>query len=170
MKTLNLYFVIILINLFTLRATAQSKKHKFKAIQISANILCDNVPASDYSIILFEDGVKLDSIFNGAPESVDAIFQLNQTYTMQIMKEGFEDVIIMVNTNLPDGISQLYGKTQKLNIIMSKLLYKKENKEEQLDQFVIDKTLGMLVRKSSQFEAQPTEITSGVGNLLQNGN
>jgi hypothetical protein len=118
MKTLNVYFVIILINLFTLRATAQSKKHKFKAIQISANILCDNVPASDYSIILFEDGVKLDSIFNGAPESVDAIFQLNQTYTMKIMKEEFEDVIIMINTNLPDGITQLYGKTQKININM----------------------------------------------------
>ncbi len=105
MKTLNVYLVIILINLFTLRATAQSKKHKFKAIQISANVLCDNVPASNYSVILFEDGVKLDSIYNGAPESVDAIFQLNQMYTMKIMKKGFEDIIITVNTNLPDGIS-----------------------------------------------------------------
>jgi hypothetical protein len=37
---------------------------------------------------------------------------------MKIMKEEFEDVIIMINTNLPDGITQLYGKTQKININM----------------------------------------------------
>ena len=60
MKTLNFYFAIILINLFTLRVTAQSKKYKFKAIQISTNVLVDNLPANNYSVILFKDGLKLD--------------------------------------------------------------------------------------------------------------
>lgn len=165
MKTLNVYFAIILINLFTLRATAQSKKYKFKSIQISTNILCNNLPANNYSVILFKDGVKLDSIFNYEPESIDAIFQVNQMYTIQIKKAGFEDMILSFNSSVPDGLTQLSKKSQKININLSELLY---NKEEIVDVFVIDKTLGMLIRKSSQYNELQHEVTSGIGNLLQN--
>jgi len=170
MKTLNLYLAIILINLFTLRATAQSKKYKFKAIQISTNVLCGNLPANNYSVVLFKDGIKLDSVFNEESETIDAIFQLNQMYTVQIKKPGFEDAIIVINTTIPDGLTQLSHKSQKLNINMAELLYNKGNKDETVDVLVIDKTLGMLVRKSSQFSAQHNEITSGIGNLPQNSN
>lgn len=170
MKTLNLYFAIILINLFTLRATAQSKKYKFKAIQISTNVFCGNFPASNYSLVLLKDGVKLDSVFNEEAETIDAIFQLNQIYTIQIKKAGFEDAIIMINTNIPDGLTLLSRKSQKINISMRELIFNKEHKEEIVDVFVIDKTLGTLVHTSSKFGTQNGEITSGTGNMPQNSN
>ena len=168
MKTLSLYFAIILINLFTLRATAQSKKHKFSAIQISTNVLFNNTPINNYSLVLFRDGVKLDSVFNEETESIDAIFQLNQMYTIQIKKAGFEDVIIMINTTVPEGLTQLSKKSQRLNINLSGALNMDTNSEENVEVLVIDKTLGLLVRKSNQYEREHSEVTSGMSNISHN--
>ena len=53
---------------------------------------------------------------------------------------------------------------------MAERLYTKGKEEEIVDELVIDKTLGMLVRKSSQFERINNEVTSGIGNLTGHSN
>jgi hypothetical protein len=98
MKTLNLIFATILVNLFTLHATAQKRKTYGSLMQFSPTVIFRSVPTDNYSIVLYKDGVKMDSVFNKEPNSIDYYLQANQVYTLVFQKDGCEKNVVIVNT------------------------------------------------------------------------
>lgn len=151
MKTFNLYVIIVLMNLFALKATAQHKKHGPKTVHVSTCVLVDNLAIKNYSITLYKDGVKLDSLFNDDLGAIDVILPLNKTFTIEIKKEGFESKLIIIDTNLPQELDRL---TKKAQMICVNITQKNDNHPyavggETATLLVIDKE-GILVNKSKQ--------------------
>jgi hypothetical protein len=158
MKTSILIFVIILLNLFTLKATAQNRKSHFKAIQISANVLYQNEAMKDYAIVIYSEGVKIDSVFMDDKEEFNILFLVNQSFTFVLKKTGYVTKTIMVDSRLPEGLKKLPLKANKIEItMMAKLGSTLNNAENFTDVYMIDKDLGVLAKRANE---QPLQSNS----------
>ena len=162
MKTLNLLFALIFVNMFALKATAQSRKNNTHFIQISATAIYNNLPTYNYAIILYKDGIKVDSVFNKGVNSIDFIFQLNQVYTLIVKKDGCENKMIVVNTYMPEGLQSISNRSKAFNIDMSAITINKSNENEDFpsEVLIIDKTQYMLIVSKSYQEFKNQNIQS----------
>jgi hypothetical protein len=113
----------MLLNLFALSVNAQHKKYNHKTIRLATCVLVNDFSTKNYSISIYENGLKLDSIFIDDVEAIDVIFKLHKIYTIEIVKAGFESRVIVVNTNLPNEVEKLNKKVQQFCIHLSKKVY-----------------------------------------------
>lgn len=151
MKTLNLIFATILVNMFTLQTTAQSRKTYSSFVQLSVTTLHRSMPANNYSVILYKDGIKLDSIFQKESNSLDYILQVNQVYTLVFKKEGCENNVVLVNTVLPEGTKGFSGKTKELLVCFSSIFNKQLNDTDDFpnEVLILDKLQNNLISSES---------------------
>lgn len=147
MKTSMLCLAIVFINMLTLRTTAQNKKFNFKTIHVSVDVMNGNEPMINYAVIIYIDGVKMDSVFMDDAEAFDVVFFVNQVYTCEIKKEGFVTKTALIDATVPDGLKKLSRKTSKIDVSMTKTLdYMPAITQQTADVFTIDKGQGMLTR------------------------
>ena len=168
MKTSILIFAIILVNLFTLKTTAQNRKSHFKAVQISANVLYQNEAMKDYSVVVYNEGVKVDSKFIDDREDFNTLFFVNQTYTFVLKKTGYVTKTIVVDATVPEGLKSLSNKATKIEInMMAKLGSTLNNAQHETDVYIIDKELGVLVKRTNE---QPLQSNSLIMNAKNDNN
>ena len=162
MKPFKLY-IFILLNLFVISINAQHKKYNFKTVRLATNVLANNLRTKNYSISLYEHGLKIDSIFIEDAETIDVILKLNKVYTVEIAKVGFESRVFIVNTNPPDEIEKLNKKPQQLHVHLShKGLNKSYNtNKDSTDELVIDNE-GLMDNKSDQVCSSKHKSSSGI--------
>jgi hypothetical protein len=130
MKTLNLIFSIILFNFFTFYATAQNRNIYSSFMQLSATVIFRSVPTNNFSVVLYKDGVKMDSVFNKEHNSIDYYLQANHVYTLVFQKDGFEKNVLIVNTTLPIGEKGFISKSCSLLVNMSSKVSKPSSDTE----------------------------------------
>ena len=64
MKTINLYSLITILIVTTFNATAQkTKKNTENVLEITGSVLLNDHRTTKYSISVYSDGIKLDSIY-----------------------------------------------------------------------------------------------------------
>lgn len=166
MKTLNLIFATILVNLFTFHATAQNRKTYSRFMQFSATVVFRSVPTNNYSVILYKDGVKMDSVFNKEPNSIDYYLQVNQVYTLVFQKDGCEKNMVIVNTTLPNGVKGFDSKSNSLLVNMSSIVSKPTSDNEDFpDEVLIINQASKLVSSESYHQfIQSSKISNSIVN------
>lgn len=118
MKTLYLFFATILVNLFTLHVTAQNRKSYVSYMQFSSTVLHHSLPTNNYSVVLYKNGVKVDSVFNKEFSSVDFILQTNQVYTFVFKKDGCENNDVVVSTEITRSVKSSTIKRKPIFVNM----------------------------------------------------
>ncbi len=144
MKTSILIFAIILVNVFTLKTTAQNRKSHFKSVQISAKVMYYNEAMMDYAVIIYSEGIKVDSIFIDDSEEFNMLFFVNQSYTFVFKKMGYQSKTIVVDATLPEGLKTLSKKATKIEINMTPTLGNSSYiTKNDTDIFIIDENYGV---------------------------
>ena len=158
MRNSILILAIILVNLFTLRTTAQNRKSHFKSIQISTNVMYYNEAMEDYAVVIYSEGVKVDSMFIEDREDFNMMFFVNQSYTFVFKKVGYETKTIVVDATIPEGLKSLSSKATKIEVNMMAMLgNESSNAQNNTDVFMIDKELGVLAKRVNE---QPLQSDS----------
>ena len=123
MKKNNVFLLLVLVN--TIALTGFSQKVIRKApLEITGIALLNDVPTKDYAVSVYLDGTKIDSLYTKSKKTIKFYVNYNQVYTFLFQKECFKDKLIIVNTNIPEGLMGMQDNTFEFAIEMSQSLTK----------------------------------------------
>lgn len=125
MKTLNLYSLITILIVTTFNAAAQkTKKNTENVLEITGSVLLNDHRTTKYSISVYLDGIKLDSIYTKKAKTLPYYLDYNKVYTLVFQKEDCTDKVIILNTQLPDGLKKMKYESFDFEVEMSESLIK----------------------------------------------
>lgn len=101
MGKLNYYVFIILINIIALTTTAQNKVNRQNTLKITAAALLNDIYIADYSMSVYLDGTRIDSIYSQSKSHIILVLPCNQVFTFLFQKQNCLDKIVIVNTQTP---------------------------------------------------------------------
>lgn len=146
MKKNFLYTLILIINLCAFASLAQKKQDTNNLFEITGAALLNDERVSNYSVSVYLDGIKIDSMFTKSKKTLKFYLSYNKVYTFLYQKEGCMDKIIIVNTEVPQGLRHIVDNTFDFDLELSQSLTK--NSEELEDYpvavLLIDKEEEML--------------------------
>lgn len=118
MSKLNIFTFIILINAFPLITTAQINN----SLEIIGSALLNNEPVSDYSISVYFDGTRIDSIYTKSKQPVKLRLSSNHIFTLLFEKQDCNDKIVIVNTKTSSDLKNKQDNTFEFKIDMHQTL------------------------------------------------
>jgi hypothetical protein len=72
-------------------------------LELSFRLFDKDVPVKEYAMVVFKDGVKLDSFTVKKDKEIYLLLDLNSSYTVSITKAHFKERLIMAETKVPSG-------------------------------------------------------------------
>ena len=132
MKALREIVLISLIFYMPGISLAQNKNKLTKQLSLNFNALLHDTLNKNYSITIYFEGTKKDSIFINDIKPVQLNFEYEKTYCLLFNKDGFKNKIIIVNTKIPKGIKKLNKGINEFEIEMSEDIVKKSKQIEDL--------------------------------------
>lgn len=157
----------------TLTATAQKKFKEYDTLEITGAALLNDKNVRNYSISVYLDGTKIDSLYSKNKKPIKFLVDCNQLYTFLFQKDNCQDKIVIVNTKIPEGLKEMQDHTFDFEIEMSQFLLKdsKETEDFPVAVIVIDKEDELLEASESydkfthhEFEVITLNVS---GNLSQ---
>jgi hypothetical protein len=123
-----LKIILILIGCLIALCSQAQKNIKRSALELSGSALLNNAHTSNYSISVYLDGRIIDSIYAKSKKTIKFYIDYNQVYTLLFQKQNCLDKIVIVNTQIPEGLKSMEDNSFDFEIEMSEVLSKK-NKE-----------------------------------------
>lgn len=120
MRKMNCYIFIILINIIGIAATAQVSSN----LEIAGAALLNSERVGDYSISVYLDGSRIDSIYTISKEPVKLSLPSNHKFTLLFQKQHCEDKIVIVNTKISSDLVKLQTNSYKFDLELSQSLNK----------------------------------------------
>lgn len=112
-----LFFSLIFISAFNnFTANAQNK---ISIIDLKVSALLNDLPADNYSILVYESGRIKDSIFTKKTKATNISLESNKVYSIVFKKENSPLKVVIVNTYFPRGIIDLDQEPFKLEVEIS---------------------------------------------------
>ncbi len=147
MKKFNLTICIALIFISIYQVSAQTNFLKNHVIEIKGKALSNGSPVSSYTVSVYSKGKKIDSIKSRTKRAVYFTLELNTVYSILYQAEGFEDKIIIVDTQIPEGLMYLEDFSHEFEIEMSNNLISQSSEVEDMPVAIlyIDKKEKMLI-------------------------
>lgn len=124
MRKLNYYLFIILINIITLTTTGQNKIEKQNTLRITGAALLNNQYVNDYSMSVYLDGTRIDSIYSESKSPIKFILPGNQVFTVLFQKQNCLDKIVIVNTQTPKSFKKAQSAFYNFEVELSESLSK----------------------------------------------
>ncbi len=125
MKTLKSYSLLTILFVIALNSNAQkNNKNFYNALEISGSVLYNDQKTNKYSISVYLDGIKLDSIYTKSKRSKPFFLNYDKVYTFVFQKENCTDKIIILNTQIPEGLKRMKDETYNFDVEMSQTLIK----------------------------------------------
>lgn len=118
MAKLNYYVFIILINIIGLTTKAQINSN----LEITGSALLNNEHVGDYSISVYFDGTRIDSIYTKSKEPVKLRLSTNHKFTILFQKQDCLDKIVIVNTKISSDLKNRQDSTFEFKISMRQIL------------------------------------------------
>lgn len=128
MRIIKFYLLICSINIISITANAQKKVIANDLLEITGAALLNNQRASDYSISVYLDGTRIDSIYSKSKKNIKFYVAYEKVYTVLFQKANCIDKIVIVNTILPKGLKSMHDNTFDFEVEMSQVL-SKNNKD-----------------------------------------
>lgn len=107
MKTTFLKFaLIVLVSGFSYNLQAQNNL----MFEINSSAIYNDAPTSNYSIIIYADGKRKDSLFVKKNKAINLSLESDKVYSLVFKKENCPDRFVIVNTNIPSGIGEIQNE------------------------------------------------------------
>ncbi|MES2763507.1 MAG: hypothetical protein V4677_14935 [Bacteroidota bacterium] len=129
MKKINLYVLMVLLNTIVFTGFSQ-KRIKKNPLEITGAALLNDARTKNYSISIYLDGSKVDSIYTKSKSSLSFFVDYNHVYTFLFQKQDCKDKIVIVNTTIPEGLKGMKDDIFDFEIEMSQSLAKNTNETE----------------------------------------
>lgn len=138
------YACILILFAFTL--SAQKKGDKTGTLEIKGVVKLNNEKTSDYSVSIYLDGRKADSIYIKSTKSINFYVQYNQLYTVHFQKKNCVDKFIIINTQIPNCIKAIQDNIFQFETELNQSLAENSNiqNENSVTTLYIDKNEDML--------------------------
>jgi hypothetical protein len=91
-------------------------KSQVKVVEINASALVDDKATNNYSIVIFSDGERKDSIYNKKTKAINLSLDVNTLYSIVFKKESYPDKLVIVNTKIPSGLMELVEDPFELQV------------------------------------------------------
>lgn len=130
MKTFITCTAFLLINAIALTASAQKKIRRQSTLEISGAALLNDTRIKNYSVSVYLDGHKVDSMFSKTTMPLFFTVVYNKVYTLVFQKEGCRDKMIIFNTCVPEGLKNIKDDTFDFEVEMSQSLLKDSRETE----------------------------------------
>lgn len=114
-KLLNSLLVLSITLTFSFNLYSQS----IKIVEINASALVDDKNTNNYSIVIYSDGILKDSIYNKKSKSVNLALESGKLYSIVFKKANYDDKIVIVDTKIPSGLSEMHEEPFELQIELS---------------------------------------------------
>ncbi len=144
MKTFTTCALVILINALALTATAQKKIKRQSTLEITGAALLNDKRIKNYSVSVYLDGSKVDSMFSTTTKPLFFTVVYNKVYTLLFQKEGCQDKMVIFNTHVPKGMKNMKDDTFDFEVEMSQCLLRENQEIEDYPAAVL------LINKSSE--------------------
>lgn len=167
MKTVNFSLIVMMLLLVPLFSFGQKDDMSEKTLEIKGAALLNDKRTSDYSISVYLDGSRLDSLYSKSKKTLTFYVAYDKVYTFLFQKEHCEDKIVIVNTKLPNGLNSLEDDTFDFEVEMSQALSKntEELKDYPVAVLLIDKKQEILQASAAYNKfthAKPKVITTKI--------
>ncbi len=112
---LKVFFVFLLITL-TLNVKSQ-----IKIVEINASALVDDKAIGEYTILIYNDGILKDSVFNKKTKAVTLSLESGKLYSILFKKATYPNKLVIVDTHIPSGLRELVEDPFELQIELAKV-------------------------------------------------
>lgn len=107
--------ILLVLVTFSFNLYSQS----IKIVEINASALVDDKNTNNYSIVIYSDGILKDSIYNKKSKSVNLALESGKLYSIVFKKANYDDKIVIVDTKIPSGLSEMHEEPFELQIELS---------------------------------------------------
>ena len=73
-------------------------------LPIHGRVLIDGEKASDYKVVLYKDNVEIKRVDSDKKGRYDLELDIDATYTVRILKEGYQEKMVLVETHIPQDL------------------------------------------------------------------
>ena len=124
------YVIMMVVNITVFTAAAQSKQKTSDLLEITGAALLNDQRVSNYAVSVYLDGTKIDSMFTRSKKTIKFYVSYNKVYTFLYQKKNCMDKIIIVNTEVPEGLKMMVDNTFDFDVELSQSLTKKSEDME----------------------------------------
>jgi hypothetical protein len=96
--------------------SSYSLQSQVRVVEINASALIEDKATDNYSIVIYSDGVKKDSIFNKKTKAITLSLETNTLYSVVFKKPNYPDKLVIINTKIPTGLMELTEDPFELQI------------------------------------------------------
>lgn len=115
---------MVAVNLSAFTASAQSKQNTVDVLEITGAALLNDRRVSNYAVSVYLDGTKIDSMFTRSKKTIKFYVSYNKVYTFLYQKKNCMDKMIIVNTQVPEGLKTMADNTFDFDVELSQSLTK----------------------------------------------
>ncbi len=138
-------FVVLCLSMINIKAQVKRNSNNF--IEVKVRALLNDKYTKNYSVSVYLDGLRIDSMYNNSKRALYVDLELNKIYSLHYQKSNCADKIVIINTTLPSDLDLLEDENRYFEIEMSDGLLKKTSETVDLPVaiLVIDKIEKLLV-------------------------
>lgn len=121
--------LFLFFNVINYSLSAQNNE-KIGSLEIFGTALLNDKPTNNYSISVYLNGKKIDSLYTNKTKSIFFILEYNQLYTFLFQKKECLDKLVIINTELPKELKRLKNDTFEFEVEMTQDLVKNSKEIE----------------------------------------
>lgn len=125
--------LLAVLNMIVLTAFSQKTTNSYEgALEISSSALFNDEKTSNYSVSIFLDGHRLDSMFVKTKRSVRLYLDYDKVYTFLFQKNNCRDKIVILNTQVPKGLKAMQDESFDFKVEMTQSITRNSPETEDL--------------------------------------
>ncbi len=94
----------------------QVNSQEINTVEVNASALIDDKSTDKYSIVIYNDGLLKDSIYNKKTKAITLSLETDKIYSVVFKKANYPDKLVIINTKIPSGLRELTEDPFELQI------------------------------------------------------
>lgn len=127
------FLLLAVLNAIVFTAVSQKSTKPYEgALEITSSALLNDAKTSDYSISVYLDGHRLDSVYMKRSKPIHMYLDYDKVYTFLFQKTNCKDKIVILNTQIPNGLKAMQDESFVFQVEMTQILTKNTIETEDL--------------------------------------
>lgn len=94
----------------------QVNSQEINTVEVNASALIDDKSTDKYSIVIYNDGLLKDSIYNKKTKAITLSLETDKIYSVVFKKANYPNKLVIINTKIPSGLRELTEDPFELQI------------------------------------------------------
>lgn len=156
MKTITLRTALILLisGIYNFKSLAQKNLPANDYFELSAAALVNDKKTNNFEISVYLDGKLIESAKVKRSKSINIVLESNKVYSLVFTKENYPTRIVIVNTEIPKGMKELFAEPFDFQIELSPLTstQQKDMEDYPVAVLLIDKKEKLLMASENYYQ------------------